>query len=106
MITTAQAIERLRHALNTDQYYRETWVANIAMSIYDEIGDSLAPPAMPRDRLHQFCNRAAERFMSLLCADTRPTDAKEANATDQRAGASPAPSESACWADSSTGAKP
>lgn len=70
--TTQEAVARLRHAFKADMGYRESWKSNIAMAIYDEIGDSLAPPMMPKERLHQFCNRAAERFLVLLEAEPEP----------------------------------
>lgn len=62
-------MSQLRHALKTDPSYRESWKANISMAVYDEIDATLAPPSMPRERLHQFCNRAAECFLQQLEAE-------------------------------------
>lgn len=68
-ITIADAMARLRTALKEESgpgSYRDTWVANIAMSIYDEGIHGPGGWTKSRKAFHAFCNRAADRFVTLL----------------------------------------
>lgn len=53
-------VDALIRAFKADPDYRHTWLCNIAMSIYDEtVKGSVGVD-------HDFCNRAADRFLKLL----------------------------------------
>lgn len=59
---TPSVIGALRHILTVDKEYRDTWVANIAMSFYDACVNSGVKP----DNLHELCNKAADNFLDTL----------------------------------------
>lgn len=61
-INIAKAISELRHALQNDPEYRQTWVANIACAVLDE-----APDVDWDTR-----QKIAERFLGWLCVDSSP----------------------------------
>lgn len=54
------AMTKLRHALNNDPEYRETWVANIACAVMDE-----APDVDWETR-----QKIGKRFLGWLCVST------------------------------------
>ena len=61
--------EKLVEALKTDEDYRRSWSANIAMAFKDEwqrAADDGGLPATP-DKIHVIANKAAEYFLWLLC---------------------------------------
>lgn len=74
-MTTEDALKKLRKDLK-DPNYREVWVANIAMSVFDEyvsehshpegpkIKSSLSPAA--KRQFLKTANKGAERFIDLL----------------------------------------
>jgi hypothetical protein len=60
------AMKLLGKCLKEDDGYRQSWVANIAMSIYDEFIDQDGKMIADKDNLHTLCNDGAERFIDLL----------------------------------------
>jgi len=60
LINLKEAINVLIQHLNSDHAYRESWKANIAMAFLDEFGSY---------QHHETANRAAERFLDLLCRE-------------------------------------
>ncbi len=59
-----KAMDVLRMELNSDSGYYDTWKANIAMALYDELRDS-------KSGLPKICNDAADRFLQNLLLDTK-----------------------------------
>ena len=75
-ITTAEAVQQLSKALKEDESYWDTWGANIAISMYDEmqfnfLNDELqvAMCAMTRTEALERFNKGADRFLKLLTAE-------------------------------------
>ena len=69
-ITTAQAVEQLSKALKEDQAYWDGWVANIAMSVYDEYMEKLPNTnTVVKGALLEIFNNGADRFLKLLTAE-------------------------------------
>ena len=64
-MTVSEAISTLKEAMKDDGY-RQGWIANIAMSVYDEITSS---KAKNHKQLHNACNKGAENFLHLLLKD-------------------------------------
>lgn len=65
-MTIQDAMKVLISELKSDQDYRYSWQANIAMAVYDAYTDS----GRPRDEaIHAICNQGAIRFLDLLCRD-------------------------------------
>jgi hypothetical protein len=64
-MTIPKAIKTLTDALKNDPAYRQTWVANIAMSFYDE--QNSRKGVLPHE-WNDVANKAAERFLDLLCS--------------------------------------
>lgn len=67
--TLPNAIKTLQEYLKVDDDYRQSWVANIAMAMYDEfIGSGWDVSGENNDdkdnTLHAICNRGAERFIN------------------------------------------
>lgn len=61
----SEALDVLREAME-DEDYRLGWVANIAMSVYDEI---ISSKAKNHKQLHEACNKGADNFLQLLLKD-------------------------------------
>ena len=61
MSDTPQAINTIQSALLSDEEYRQTWVANIAMAIHDTRRE-------PGEGLHAWRQRCAETFLRYLTA--------------------------------------
>jgi hypothetical protein len=62
-----QAVETLIEALKTDQDYRRSWSANIAMSFKDEWGrEEFQQSEQEFEDVHKLANTAAENFLNLL----------------------------------------
>jgi hypothetical protein len=76
-------IEQLQKALLTDQEYRESWKANIAMAFKDEYFARYASAYAPKEEphsaelVHSLANAAAERFINALCANVPPTESEK-----------------------------
>ena len=60
MNVLAKSIGSVQSALIHDAEYRETWVANIAMAIYDTQKKGVTA--------HEWRQRCAEQFIKYLCA--------------------------------------
>lgn len=58
----SEALDVLRDAMR-DEGYRIGWVANIAMSVYDEI---ISSKAKNHKQLHEACNKGADNFLNIL----------------------------------------
>lgn len=58
----SEALDVLREAME-DEDYRLGWVANIAMSVYDEINRT---KPINKANLHIACNNGAENFLKVL----------------------------------------
>ena len=58
----SEALDVLREAME-DEDYRLGWVANIAMSVYDEITGS---KAKNKKQLREACNKGADNFLNIL----------------------------------------
>jgi hypothetical protein len=56
-----KTINELKHILRNDKEYEATWVANLAMSVWDEL-----PADMKFEDKRKIANGAAGRFLSLL----------------------------------------
>jgi hypothetical protein len=61
----SEAIDVVIENLERDEQYRQTWIANIAMSFYDE---QLARRGVLPHEWDDVAEKAAERFLKLLCA--------------------------------------
>jgi abortive infection bacteriophage resistance protein len=59
-------IKDLIKELKNDPGYRIGWVANIAMTCYDEIM-RLPVNSRSNKNIHTACNKGAEQFLNLLC---------------------------------------
>lgn len=62
-------VEQLSEDLKSDPAYWDTWVANIAMCIYDQYTDEIPDPLIGRIShadLLRIANRGADRFLKLL----------------------------------------
>ena len=62
----SEALDVLRDAME-DEDYRLGWVANIAMSVYDEI---TASKAKNKKQLRESCNKGAENSLNILLKET------------------------------------
>lgn len=62
----SDALKILQQHLRKDGEYKQGWVANIAMGMYDEFTNESGNIIVHKDNLHTFCNRGAERFIELL----------------------------------------
>jgi hypothetical protein len=60
------ALDVLREAMQ-DEGYRQGWIANIAMSVYDEI---TASKAKNKKQLRESCNKGAENSLNILLKET------------------------------------
>lgn len=71
-MTTQEAVRHLVKELKNDQGYRETWLANIAMSFKDEWYRATERGEDPNDHavIHEAANKAADNFLNLLCHDS------------------------------------
>ncbi len=56
------ALNVLVHHLRTDDDYRRAWVANIAVSMMDEMTHTIK-----HHKAHEWSNKGAERFIQTLC---------------------------------------
>lgn len=73
----AGAVEKLCETLVDDKEYWDTWVANIAMCMYDEYTDEIPDPLIGRIShadLLRIANRGAERFLRLLTTEKKTTE--------------------------------
>ena len=64
-ITTEQAVQKLREELRSDDGYRQTWKATLAVCYQDATAS-----AFMHAGIHEISNAAADRFLELLCNDT------------------------------------
>ncbi len=66
-----EAVSELKKRLMSDEGYRTTWIANIAMSFKDEWSSQMGGDVVgfEAELVHKISNKAAERFLSNLCAD-------------------------------------
>jgi hypothetical protein len=67
-----KAVETIAKAIKEDADYYESWKANIAMSVFDQLRKV---PGMPPDIaagivIHQACNAGAAAFLDLLMIPT------------------------------------
>lgn len=65
-VNVSHAVEVLQKNLTGDEDYRQGWKANIAMALYDEVGNTSINGDLD---LHDMCNKAADRFLDLLIKD-------------------------------------
>jgi hypothetical protein len=65
-ITTSEAIARLRSDLEKDSAYRQVWESTISIALIEEF--RLSGISFPD--LNKVCDRAALRFLNLLCSKT------------------------------------
>ena len=61
----SKAVKVLCKALNTDEDYRRSWQANIAMAFVDEHDHG------EHQSLHDVANNGAERFLNILTRDVK-----------------------------------
>ena len=69
-ITTEHAVDTLKHALEFEPGYRESWIANIAMAFKDEAyrhRKKTGKPYLSSADVHEIANKAAEEFITRLC---------------------------------------
>jgi hypothetical protein len=57
-----EALDVLREEMK-DEDYRLGWVANIAMSVYDQI---VTTKPLNHYNIHKACNKGAENFLNIL----------------------------------------
>jgi hypothetical protein len=71
-ISTAAAVQKIARELKSDDGYRISWVANIAMPFVDEWQRSVENGGLPatREQIHTIANKAAEHFVWLLSQKT------------------------------------
>lgn len=69
-ITTAEAVQQLSKALKEDKAFWDTYVANIAMCMYDEYV-IMFPNTHPAGHgvMIEIFNKGADRFLRLLTAE-------------------------------------
>lgn len=68
-ITTKEAMDKLRIALNEDNKpgsYYHSWQSNIAMAFFDECRRNKGKVKVSTQNLHKIANRAAENFLDVL----------------------------------------
>lgn len=77
----AGAVEKLCETLVDDKEYWDTWVANIAISVYDELQfnflhdeSTMAHCVMDRSTALEKCNKGAQRFLRLLTSEKKTTE--------------------------------
>ena len=68
-----EAVKTLIEALKSDEDYRRSWSANIAMAFKDEhyrfAGDGAGSVGfVNRDDVHEIANQSADNFLNLLCS--------------------------------------
>lgn len=70
IVSLKSAMDIVRTAIDNDEGYRQGWVANIAMSIYDAIGTGGNDFSEHSEYLHKMCNKGAETFLKNLIQDS------------------------------------
>lgn len=60
------AMKIITETIKNDPEYKQGWQANIAMAIYDEMNNE-NQSYITSDRYHYIANKAAYRFLNLLC---------------------------------------
>lgn len=68
------AIVVLKKALKEDKEYRETWIANIAMSFVDNKAwyrKRSGKKVLSNEDFHKVANLSAEHFLNLLCGEIK-----------------------------------
>ena len=61
-IDLENAVNDLTDSLANDPEYYQTWVANIAMTMFDTFKEA----DISHPRLHELCNKGAKRFLDYL----------------------------------------
>lgn len=71
---TSDAVVTLIEALNSDEDYRYSWQANIAVQFQDEWQRAVKNGGLPitNEQIHKISNDAAVAFLNLLCTRTEP----------------------------------
>lgn len=69
-----EAVKTLIEALKSDEDYRRSWSANIAMAFKDECyrefkEDLYTEYGDAEEEIHKIANTAADNFLNLLCED-------------------------------------
>jgi len=65
-IDISDAIQILIKHLKEDNEYRQGWIANIAMAMYDVFNENEWDDGKKNSSLHEQCNKGAENFINLL----------------------------------------
>ena len=68
---TKEAVDHLRNVLESDDSFRMTWAANIAIQFQDEWQRAVDKGGLPATpvQIHEISNKAADNFLNLLCRD-------------------------------------
>ena len=64
-----EAVKTLIEALKTDEDYRNSWKASIAMAFKDEWGrEEFQQSEQDFESVHILANKSADNFLNLLCS--------------------------------------